>query len=113
MHTMIQSPVLFVSYREDTGISCLAITSRGRLARTFAGCRSSFRYAALAATALFLEATGASATTLQTSFAANDSYTGEVFQIDALTGMTITGFGINAPVNGELHPSRYTRTSVR
>jgi len=72
MNSIVQSPIHHIGYREDTGISALTITSRRRPDRMFACCRSSFRYAALAATAVCLQATGASATILQTPFARGD-----------------------------------------
>jgi hypothetical protein len=105
MNTMAQSPIPLIGYREDASISCLAIASRRR---------SSFRYAALAATALCLQATGASATTLQTPFTAQlpggNSNHGEVFQIGALNALTITDFGINAPNDGV--PDEYASVAI-
>ncbi len=100
MHTIVQPPILLIGYYEDASISCLPIASRRHLDGTFARCRSSFRYAALAVASVCLHATGASATTLQTPFGAGNTNVGEVFQIEALTGMTITDFGINASIDG-------------
>ena len=114
MNSIVQSPIHHIGYREDTGISALTITSRRRPDRMFACCRSSFRYAALAATAVCLQATGASATILQTPFAGQlpggNSNFGEVFEIDALNALTITGFGINAPNNGV--PDEYASVTI-
>jgi hypothetical protein len=110
MRTIIKSAIPLIGCHEDASISGMAITSRRRRDAMFARSRSSFRYATLAAAALCLQATGASATTLQTSFGANNSFTGEVCQIDALDALTITGFGINAPRNGA--PDEYTSVVI-
>ena len=114
MHTIIKSPIPLIGCHEDANISGLAIASRSRPDAMFARCRSSFRYAALAAAALCLHATGASAITLQTPFTGalpgGNSNFGEVFQIGALNALTITGLGINAPDNGV--PDEYTSVTI-
>ena len=110
MHTIIKSPVPLIGCHEDASISGLAITSRRCRDAMFACSRSLFRYAALAAAAFCLQAAGASAATLQTAFGGGNSFTGEVFQIDALNALTITGFGINAPHNGV--PDEYASVAI-